>query len=140
MRKFVAYPVPAVAGVKPVTLGDDAIGHAISTGLPQPDNDVQTLNPIRGDFTVRIDRGNVTNTLVWTVDRDHGSEKAALDFLRDHGQAVLQLGICNVEDSGKNINTRWWTNAKIKPQCVRHDGQSTVFQYTMVAGKIVTKL
>ena len=137
MRKFVAQPV---SGAQPITLGDDEAGDKISVGLPASKNEVQEFRPFRGQFTIRFNRGNIVNAITWVVDRDHGDEATATDFVRDHAQAVLALGLCNVQDSGKGLSVRWWTNAEIKVTCRRHDGQSTVFEYQMEAGPILPTL
>lgn len=137
MRKFVANPV---AGGTPITLGDDTAGDKISAGLPVSDSMVQVFRPFRGPYTVRYCRGNVTNSLTWSVDRDHGNEKTAMDFLRDHAQAVVNLGICNVQDFGQGITSRWWTNADIKVRAKFQVGQNTVFEYQMNTGAILPTL
>lgn len=135
MRKFDATPV---LGGTPLILGDDSVGDHISGGVPEAHDEVQTFKPFRGPNTIRFDRGNATHVMRWTVARDHGTESAALAFLRDHPQAVAQLGICILEDFGSNIDSRWWLNAKVRARALRNDGQSTEFEYTMEAGAIST--
>lgn len=136
-RKFTFF---AAAGGPPLVLGDDEAGDKISVGLPGADAAFDEVQYVRGQFTERFGpatQNNITNTLEWSVDRDHGSEKAALNFVRDHGQALLGKGPGYLVDSGvPEIDTRYWLNAVIRPRCLRLDGQSTVFSYSMRAGLV----
>jgi len=138
-RKFVFF---GQDGTTRLTLGDDDAGDKISVGLPATSNVVDEVELVRSRFTRRIavaDETNITNTLEWVVDRDHGNELAATNFVRDHGQALLSLGAGYLQDGGKGVETRYWLNAVIEPRCLRHDGQSTVFSYTMRAGEVTKK-
>ena len=121
-----------------VVLGDDAAGELISGGEPAQSRVVQEFHPTRAAYARRFNRGGVVNSITWRVDRDHGTVAAAIEFLRDHAEAIPNpLGEATgyLAAVGADGSARYLQNCTIVAiRCLQFVGQSTLFEYTAVGG------
>jgi hypothetical protein len=134
-RSYIFLPTPTA---DPIELGDDAIGHRISGGLPRTDYGVMLLDGYKAPARLPVNTGNVSNAITWRVDRDHGSVAAAIAFMRDHpSQFPLIFGLAQglLQDVGDDGSVRFLQNAAItRVHCQSWDGSNTVFEYTAEGG------
>ena len=116
------------------SLGDDGIGDKISGGMPVTHNQVVFVPLPEAEFQKPFNRGNRLTGLTWIVERDHGTEEEAETFQDTHGDSLYATGrlqrICN-----GTVNMFLQNAAIMSVRCVRRDGRSTVFEYTVQGGK-----
>ncbi|MDE2098236.1 MAG: hypothetical protein KGL39_13355 [Patescibacteria group bacterium] len=133
---------PAGAQAQPIELGDDALGHRISVGLPVQQRLGEDVAMADADWQLQLNHGNRVNVFTWTVDRDHGTVDAAVAFMRDHADsipsdigpatAVLQEAEDGGDAGASGSVIRFLQQCRfISIECVRWDGQSTVYRYTV---------
>jgi len=130
--------LPAASNALPIELGDDAVGHRISGGVPAQRRTVESRTIANSDYQQNINHGNKLNTHWWVVDRDHGTIAAAVAFMRDHADTVpVDSGIsgAKLQETGDDGSIRFLQNCAIEAiECLRWDGQSTVYKYTVRGG------
>ena len=137
-RKLTFTPGTAAGtAVVPLVLGDDSVGDHIAAALPVWSNAVQTVQPLRSR-PVYYNRAGVAEEFTWRVDRNHGSEDAAVNFQRAHGAALAAVVAAGAADGtllDAGSTSRVFRNCTLTAaRCVAWDGQSTVYEYTAVGG------
>lgn len=119
----------------PIVLGDDAIGHMVSGGVPSQKRNVVAIAGFRAPRMARRNTGNVEESITWSVDRDHGTAAAAFTFRRDHADTIpivfgLAAGVLQ-ELEEESSTSRFLQRADlVSIICKQWDGQSTLFEYT----------
>jgi hypothetical protein len=139
--------VPAVTYIfypggtgNPVTLGDDAVGDRIAGGEPVAEPTTQSVKMAGAQFPVQLEHGNLLQSRTWRVERDHLTLDAAVLFMQSHAQGLpVILGIAQGKlqvllDDGTTYFCQNCTRPKAR--CLRWDGQSTVYEYTVQHGQM----
>ena len=128
---------PLTVGSPPIILGDDSAGDYIDGLLPKQDRNVQEVELFRAEFSVFYSRKNKKNRFEFTVARDHGDRDTAFTFLLDHPGLVPDSCDVKFEHGGK---VRYLRSAQVHgPECIKHNGQATVFKYQISGGALSTK-
>lgn len=123
-------------GGSPVTLCDDAAGDYGSLDLPSQTR-IGTAVPLYGaNYQKLFNGGNRLNSFAMQVDRQHADLATAAAFKFTHADDVPVSGVVEIK---QNNVTRWLAEALIiEVRCVKHDGKSTVFAYTILGGQFST--
>lgn len=134
--KIIVYPDD---GGSPVTLGDDSAGALITAELPSQARLVTPVPLYGANFQKVFSGGNRLNSFSFQTERAHGTGRsgraAAVAFKFAHADAVPLSGV--VEINQEELSR--WLDAAVIPEvrCVKHNGVSTIFAYTVLGGKFM---
>lgn len=135
--KYIFYPGANAVGI---TLGDDSVGETVSGGLPEFDPQTELVMFGNAQFARLIEHGNGIHSMSWLVDRNHTSEIVAAQFRLEHPQSipvVMGVAVGVLEEKLGTGQSRFFQNcSRPKMRCVRWDGASTVFEYSIQFGKV----
>lgn len=132
--KITTAAVPAVT----VVLGDDLAKAYISGYLPKSSTVVEEAALWRATSITEFDRKNLKTTLVFRVDRSHGSEALGMKFVSDHFIAVPRRGHVEVSQQGSGAFMNWLANAVVARMDVLSLNSSSLIEYEIWGGQWLT--